>query len=415
MGTLSGEEVSLRPAALPDPETSSGRVSDPSLPETPAALVGAKRRRLRTGVGIVVIVLLLHAWGQYFYGQEPIRVLTNLTFLSIEMPVIMWALSATFAWSIRRRWSPVRSLVAGVAVAGVVGASFGVAFWIIAQNIPVVRAHTAPTLLRAALHAFCFAQLYFGLWTLGFVYPFALEDARVRSLEAERLRSAAELARLRSHLEPHFLLNTLNAIAGLVTEEPREARRLLACLGDLLRDALRDDDEPQTLDDQIAWLQRYAAILQARHVDALRFDWDVGPGVGGAMVPRLLLQPLVENAVKHGALRRRGGGEVVVRVRKTETGVLCIIEDNGPGMSDAEIRAGAFGLHAVRRRLELWCKDAKLRLESSSSGTRSIVELPSSATVSPVSAGVAGGQPQAPLALGVHPPIPGRNPRGAAA
>jgi LytS/YehU family sensor histidine kinase len=93
-------------------------------------------------------------------------------------------------------------------------------------------------------------------------------------------------------------------------------------------------------------------------------------------LPRLLLQPLVENAVKHGALRRRGGGEVIVRVKKDERAVVCVIEDNGPGMSDAEIRAGAFGLHAVRRRLELWCKDARLRLESSSNGTRSIVELP---------------------------------------
>jgi sensor histidine kinase YesM len=101
--------------------------------------------------------------------------------------------------------------------------------------------------------------------------------------------------------------------------------------------------------------------------------------VGGVLIPRLLLQPLVENAVKHGALRRRGGGEVVVRLKKTDDGVVCIIEDNGPGMSDAEIRAGAFGLQAVRRRLELWSKDAKLRLESSTKGTRSIVELPRTA------------------------------------
>ena len=367
MDTLSQTAPDLAPEAA--------AVSTPT-PDAPEALVSAKRRRLRLGSGIVVLVLLLHACGQLFFGQEPIRVITNLGFLCFEMPAIMWALSATFAWSIRQRWSSVGSLVAGVCVAGVLGASFGVAFWLVAQHIPVVRAHTAPTLLRGALHAFTYAQLYFGLWTLGFVYPFALEDARVRALEADRLRSVAELARLRSHLEPHFLLNTLNAIAGLVTEEPREARRLLACLGDLLRDALRDDDELQTLDDQIAWLQRYAAILQARHLDALRFEWDVAQGAGSLLLPRLLLQPLVENAVKHGALRRRGGGEVIVRVKKDETAVVCVIEDNGPGMSDAEIRAGAFGLHAVRRRLELWCKDARLRLESSTNGTRSIVELP---------------------------------------
>ena len=107
--------------------------------------------------------------------------------------------------------------------------------------------------------------LHTGIWALAFVFPYVAEDARLRALEADKLRleaeqlkSAAELARLRSQLEPHFLLNTLNAIAGLVTEDPREARRLLACLGDLLRDSLRDGDELQPLEDEIAWLRRYA-------------------------------------------------------------------------------------------------------------------------------------------------------------
>jgi sensor histidine kinase YesM len=177
-------------------------------------------------------------------------------------------------------------------------------------------------------------------------------------------------------------LNTLNAIAGLVTEEPREARKLLACLGDLLRDALHDDDELQTLDEQVAWLRRYAAILQARHGDAIQFDWNIAREAGGALLPRLLLQPLVENAVKHGALCRRGGGVVVVSadvVQDPELKVVCVVEDNGPGASDAEVRAGAFGLHAVRRRLELRYPGATMRLESSTRGTRSIVELPSEA------------------------------------
>jgi signal transduction histidine kinase len=328
------------------------------------------------GVLVVVSVLLLQAMAQYLAGHERVRVITHLAFLSIEMPAIIWALSAMFAWAIEKRYSSLRSLVSGASVAGVLGGAFGLVFWFIAQHIPVVREHTAPTALRAALYGFTYAQLYFGLWTLAFVYPFAVDDARIRALEADQLKSASELARLRAHLEPHFLLNTLNAIAGLVTEDPREARRLLACLGDLLRDALHDDDELQAIDEQVAWLQRYAAILQARHVGALTFDWDIAPGARSVMLPRLLLQPLVENAVKHGALRRSGGGTVVIRVRTSDEFVECAVEDDGPGMSDAEIRSGAFGLHAVRRRLELHCAGARFRLESSSSGTRSIVELP---------------------------------------
>lgn len=347
-------------------------------------------RRL-LGVGVVAIVMLLQAVTQYLSGHERIRVLTHLAFLVIEMPFIVLALSATYAWALRNKLSSFRSLMACVLAAGTLGLFFGAVLFWVAQFYPNVRLHPGSglTFPRTLLYGFTYAQVQAGLWTLGFMLPFAIDDARMRALEAEQLRSGAELARLRAHLEPHFLLNTLNAIAGLVTEEPREARKLLACLGDLLRDALHDDDELQTLDEQVAWLRRYASILQARHGDALRFDWKIAAEAGGALLPRLLLQPLVENAVKHGALCRRGGGVVVISAtvsREPEVKVVCVIEDNGPGASDAEIRAGAFGLHAVRRRLELRYSGATMRLESSASGTRSIVELPPAALGHPTAA-----------------------------
>src|SRR5262249_43289900 len=88
-----------------------------------------------------------------------------------------------------------------------------------------------------------------GLWAMAVVVPFAVRDANERALEAEKLRTAAELARLRAHLQPHFLLNTLNTVAGLVVEDPREARNLVGALGDLLRDSLEETDEMQTLED----------------------------------------------------------------------------------------------------------------------------------------------------------------------
>jgi signal transduction histidine kinase len=331
-------------------------------------------------VGVLAAVILLQAVSQVLSGYERARVLAHLAFVSTEMPVIALALSATYAGAIRRKLPPFHSLMACVLVAGALGVCFGAALFWIAQVYPNVTLHPGrtPTLPRSLLYGFTYAQFQAGLWTLAFVLPFAIDDARMRGLEAEQLRSAAELARLRANLEPHFLLNTLNAIAGLVTEEPREARKLIACLGDLLRDALRDDAEMQTLDEQIAWLRRYAAILQARHGDALQFEWKIAPETRGALLPRLLLQPLVENAVKHGALGRRGGGVVVVssQISEKPDGIVCTIEDNGPGAADKEVRLGAFGLHAVRKRLELRYSNATLKLESSAQGTRSIVTLP---------------------------------------
>jgi len=349
--------------------------------ERDSALPLAKLRPRRAlGITVVCGVMLLQLATEVVAGRESARILARIVFMVLELPMLMVALSAAFAWSIHRRMTAARGLATGIAIATGIGGVFGLLYGLAALHIPALRLHFpgGVSFPRSALFGVLNAQLYFGVWALAFVYPFAVESARVRALEAQQLRSRNEVARLRAHLEPHFLLNTLNAIAGLVTEEPREARRLLVCLGDLLRDALQDPSELQPLDTQIAWLRRYGEILEARHRGFLRFRWDVAPDCGEALLPRLLLQPLVENAVKHGALRRGDrAGEVVVRASTRDDGTLvCVIEDNGPGMPDADVRAGAFGLQSVRRRLELETpRPSSLTLVSSPAGTRSIVEI----------------------------------------
>jgi LytS/YehU family sensor histidine kinase len=136
----------------------------------------------------------------------------------------------------------------------------------------------------------------------------------------------------------------------------------------------------QALGDEVAWLRRYAEILESRHAGALSFRWEIEGGASQVLLPRLLLQPLVENAVKHGALRRDGGGEVLIRAAVVGCGegarLLCSVEDNGPGLCAQPSRTGAFGLRAVQRRIELRYPDAQLRLDSSPAGTRAVVDLP---------------------------------------
>jgi hypothetical protein len=341
----------------------------------------AQRRRI-IGVGVVLFVVLLQAATQYLSGLESARILCHLAFLAFELPAIMLALSVTHAWSTRRHLGAMRTLGTTLLVAGTVGAGFGLVLTALSQRFPTMMLRPVPnfTFARGALYGFSFGNYHMGLWALAFAFPFAIDEARVKDLEAETLRSAAELARLRAHLEPHFLLNTLNAIAGLVTDEPREARRLIACLGDLLRDALHDD-ELQTLQAQVAWLEKYTGILEARHAGSLSVAWDIAPDTRSTMLPPLLLQPLVENAVKHGALRRRGGGgKVVVRARWNDGDRLaCVIEDNGPGVPPGEVRSGAFGLRAVSRRLELNYPGSRVWLEPMTDGTRATVEIPRAA------------------------------------
>jgi signal transduction histidine kinase len=315
-----------------------------------------------------------------------------LAFLVVTVPVLTFTASLCHRWVTRRRLGSGLALFINLVMNAAVGAACTVIITALIRNVPSLSTLSDGTRsypIAAAIGG-GYGLFMCAYWALAFVYPFAAEDARLRALEteklkleAEQLRAAAELAHLRAQLEPHFLLNTLNTIAGLVTQDPREARRLLACLGDLLRDALRDADEMQTLDDEIAWLRRYAEILESRHAGSLSFQWEIEKAAENVSLPRLLLQPLVENAVKHGALRRRGGGgTVLVRAvvspaeSASTTRLICTIEDNGPGVPNTPPRSGAIGLRAVRRRLELKYADASMRLESSPDGSRAIVELP---------------------------------------
>lgn len=345
-------------------------------------------RRLGVGLAVVVLAVTLQTLPALTREAAAPTIAARFAFWFVEMLAVIVALSATYDASLRRRCSSGRPLVSTLVVAALVASAFLVAFWALVQRWPSLRIPGEPEISvhHAALFGVVVGLLHCGVWALSFVFPYAADDVRMRALEADKLRieaeqlkSAAELARLRSQLEPHFLLNTLNTIAGLVTEEPREARRLLGCLGDLLRDALRDGDELQSLEEELEWLRRYAQILESRHTGMLEFQWEIDARVLGASVPRLLLQPLVENAVMHGALRRRSGGVVTVRVAAHGPGrerLVCTVEDNGPGLPAAKPREGAFGLKSVRRRLALRCPDASLRIESEGGLTRSIVELP---------------------------------------
>jgi len=353
-------------------------------------------KRLVAGVGVLLLVVLLQQLAQYITNRDAGRLGSVLVWFGLELPTLLFALSLLFGWT-RSKQLPWGAFVAfGMLLAAVVGSCWGAIFYFISHDLPQLglRAFTnfpAPnpqpaTLTRHVLYGLTQAQTHFGLWTLAFALPSMLEDARVRELKAEKLeaeseqlRSAAELARLRAHLEPHFLLNTLNAIAGLVTEDPKQARGLLAALGDLLRDALRNEHESQPLAAQVEWLKRYAQILEARHRGDLSFTWEIPPETEQETLPRLLLQPLVENAVKHGALRAKGPGRVWIKTELLERGqrLLCTVRDNGPGAPPGPPRVGAFGLESVRRRVELrYGGRGHVSLSSEPDGTVATVNVP---------------------------------------
>ncbi|MBX3211386.1 MAG: histidine kinase [Labilithrix sp.] len=195
-----------------------------------------------------------------------------------------------------------------------------------------------------------------------------------RNHELERVSREAELLRFRAHLEPHFVLNSLNAVAGLVEDDPPQARELLAALGDLFREASAFH-VLHRVEDEIEWLKRYVTIHELRHPDVLRASWEVDPDTLALTCPALILQPLVENAVKHGALR--GGGHLLVRAALDGGTLTLTVEDDGPELGAP--RAGGRGLTIVKRRLQLESeRESGFELVREGARTVARVRLPAS-------------------------------------
>jgi signal transduction histidine kinase len=352
----------------------------------------ARRRRLLGAVVAIILLLVQLLPPLLFFQEGPWQIPFPILLVMLEAAVLLPLLASVSRvvdgrGASARRWilfSVPATLVTGAVVGGLAAYSvrYGGPFSAFVDQSfgPIV------TPFRGVIAGLLVGVIQLGIWSVAFVIPseLAAEHARHTELErlrreAEGLRAIAELQRLRSQLEPHFLLNTLNMVSGLVTIDAEKARWLVSCLGDLLRDALREQDELQPLESELEWLARYVEILELRHLGQFTVEWDVEKAARTAMVPRLLLQPLVENAVQHGALRCSQGGRVRIVARKEsrdgESRLVCTVEDNGPGVTPS-VRDGAIGVGNVRRRLELSYTSALFTLASEDGITRADIDVP---------------------------------------
>jgi sensor histidine kinase YesM len=163
----------------------------------------------------------------------------------------------------------------------------------------------------------------------------------------------ARLTALQTQLNPHFLFNTLHAISSLVERDPRGVRRMIARLSELLRLTLeRTEQQEVPLEQELAFLQRYLEIMQIRFQGSLEVETQVDPVVNEALVPTLILQPLVENAVKHGVSKVDGGGRIAVSARREGDRLVLSVRDNGPGLDGTDATESGLGLRNTRARLE---------------------------------------------------------------
>jgi signal transduction histidine kinase len=205
-------------------------------------------------------------------------------------------------------------------------------------------------------------------------------EHRARAEESMRLRSElaeARLAMLRSQLNPHFLYNTLNSISALVDLDPRGVRRMIARLSELLRFTLEPSlDAEVPLSNELTVLERYLEILRIRFQGRLDTQLDVGPDAAGALVPPMILQPLVENAMKHAVSKTSAPSTIAIGIRRQDDALVLTVRDTGSG-AGAGTGAGAgaasaavasangsrLGLRNTRARLrEIYGDDCELTM-----------------------------------------------------
>jgi LytS/YehU family sensor histidine kinase len=178
----------------------------------------------------------------------------------------------------------------------------------------------------------------------------------VRSARLETQLMQARLDALTGQLQPHFLFNTLHTISALVLEDPKQANRMITRLSELLRHSFSREHGPLvTLEEELELLDHYVAIQEARFGDRLKVTFRVDADTGAAAVPTFLLQPLVENAIRHGAALQEGRGVAEVEIAAVRAGDRLRLEvrDNGPGIpghGDAG-RNGGVGIANTRARL----------------------------------------------------------------
>jgi len=199
--------------------------------------------------------------------------------------------------------------------------------------------------------------------------------------DQQRLLMQARLDALTSQINPHFLFNTLNSVSSLIRTNPQQARAVVYQLSNILRRLLRKTDNFSTLREELKFIDDYLSIEVVRFGDKLTFRKEVEPLALDMQVPSMLLQPLIENCIKHGLASKVAGGSITLGARRVEERLHLLIADDGVGIPEAEM-AGlldrGIGVSNVNERLKvLFGADYRMSIDSTPGrGTRIEIEIP---------------------------------------
>jgi signal transduction histidine kinase len=314
----------------------------------------------------------------------------------------LWLALSPLIFAIARRWrrsgrfsagAAVRQLFIGFGVSVLHAALAGTIRWMTGLSVledldDVIVSSVAANAGTNMLRYWFIASVYHAL-----AYHREVRDRDVRAARLEGSLVQAKLDSLQGRLHPHFLFNTLNSIGALIHDQPAAAEQMLGSLSELLRASLHADPSREvTLSQELDLLRQYISIQQMRFTDRLTVTIDVAPGVLDACVPHLLLQPLVENAIRHGIAPREGPGHVRIAAGRSGDRLRLIVEDDGVGFSvgGGATSGSGFGLSSTRARLEhLYGGTARLDVQARTpTGMTATVDLPHHVTpLAPAEAG----------------------------
>lgn len=242
----------------------------------------------------------------------------------------------------------------------------------------VSRWNDAPLLLLAT-----YASTYFCITLPLKVWNNTRNEAKLE--EQHRLLMQARLDALASQINPHFLFNTLNSVSSLIRINPEQARNMVMRLARIMRRRLRNQEHFAPLRDELDFVDDYLSIELVRFGDKLRVVKHIDPATLDMLVPSMLLQPLIENSIRHGISSKVDGGTVTLRAAHSNGRLLIEVEDDGVGIPEARL-ANIFeqgiGVSNVKERLQvLYNQDYRMHIDSKAGrGTRIEIELPESQT-----------------------------------
>lgn len=307
----------------------------------------------------------------------------------------LWGLASPFIFYLCRRFPIERErlfsrlvfyFAVGVAMTFIVLALSILIYW----HIGYVNKQRSPTLAilfsNAILNLYFIHQFTLIYWVTvvvgqAFEYYRQLRVGKLRAAQLSIQLAQAQLAALKMQVHPHFLFNTLNSIAALMHKDIEAADRMIARLSDFLRMTLRSSNEPiVTLEQELEFLKTYLEIEKVRFQERLSVEIEVEPEALEAQVPNLILQPLVENAVRHGLARQTSVGRLSVYARRLRDRLEIRIKDNGRGLqyreSAKQKNQSGLGLANTRARLaQVYDEDYVFEIENNKESSGTVVTL----------------------------------------